>query len=136
MSLVDDLIPVVDQARQFIADTGFRVHSINAVKLDWSSTGGIGIGTPVITRVPITPTPKVLKYTTEQIIESGGAITDADFNVSKISARYTLEELNGGILPKYIEFFWEIDGVFYTVTGYQKRALSWNIHLRRTNRHA
>lgn len=134
MSLVSDLIPVVDAARQMIADTGFRVHVIQTVHLTW--TNGVGIGTPEVVRTPITPIPKVLKYTTEQIMQSGGAITDADLNVSKISARYTLEELNGGVLPRGQEFFWDVDGVLYTFIGYQKRALGWNVQIRRTNRNA
>lgn len=135
MSLISDLIPVVDSARQMIADIGVRVHSIQLVHLDWG-TNGVGIGTPVKTVVDVTPTPKVLKYTTEQQVESGGAITDSDLNITKISARYTLDELSGGELPKGQEFFWSIDGVLHIYMGYQKRALGWNIRVRRTNRNA
>jgi hypothetical protein len=132
MSLISDLIPVVDSARKIIGDIGFRIHSVKTVHIVWAN--GIGIGTPTKTEVVLMPIPKVLKYTTEQIVQSGGAITEADLKISKISKIYNLEQLTGGELPKGEEFFWCIDDNYYTVIGYEERPLGWNTHVRRTNR--
>lgn len=133
-TLIQGLIPVVDSARQIIVDIGFRIHKVQTVKLEW--TNGIGIGTSTKTIVDLVPVPKVLKYTTQQVIESGGAITSSDLNISKISKRYSLVDLNGGVLAKNEEFFWVIDDIYYGVIGWEERPIGWNVSIRRTNRNA
>jgi hypothetical protein len=135
MSLVTDLIPVVDGARKIIEEIGFRLNRVSLTRIVWSN--GIGIGTPTsVTEVIMSPQPKILKYTTEQIILSGGAITAVDLNVSKISKIYTLTDLTGGTLTRNEEFFWNVDGVYYTPVGHQERPIGWNVQIRRTNRKA
>lgn len=133
-TLIESLIPVVDSARQIIADIGFRIHKVQTIKLEWIN--GIGIGTSTNTVIDLIPVPKVLKYTTEQVIQSGGTITGTDLNISKISKRYSLVDLTGGELTKNEEFFWIVDGVYHTVIGWEERPIGWNIRLRRTNRNA
>jgi len=134
MSLIDDLIPVVDDARRVIDQIGFRIHEVKLVTLTWE-LGKTGIGAPTDKdEVLMDPQPKVLRYRMDKEINSGGAIYDADLEVSKISKTYTLGDLMGGSLPANKEFFWEIDGELYNPIAYQEKAIGWNIWLRRTNR--
>jgi hypothetical protein len=136
VSLIDDLRPVVDAARQTIQDVGYRIHDVRLLKITWP-VGGVGIGNPTSRQETIlTPRPKVLKYTMEQIIKSGGSVTEADLNISKISKSYSLAQLSGGDLADNIEFFWIVDGVLYNFIGYQERPLGWNVQVRKTNRNA
>lgn len=134
MSIIDDLIPVVDAARKAIEETGFRIHEVKLVTITWPYN--IGMGTPTILSVRMEPQPKVLKYRAEEILASGGIKTETDFEVSKISKNYSLAQLMGHNLNDNQEFFWDIDGVYYRAVGYRKRAISWNIQIQRTNRNA
>lgn len=134
MSIIDDLIPVVDAARKAIEDTGFRIHEVKFVTLTWPYE--IGIGQPIISSIRMEPQPKVLKYRAEEILVSGGTKTEADLNISKISKTYSLAQLMGHNIGPNQEFFWEIDGVYYKPIAHQERAISWNIQVRRTNRNA
>lgn len=132
MTLISDLIPVVDQARKMIEQTGFRIHKVEFIHITWPLKRGIG--TPTITRTLLNPQPKILKYTLEQIIQSGGALIAGDLEISKISKTYTLVQLMGSELPDTQEFFWAINDELYSSIGYQERPIGWNIQVRKTNR--
>lgn len=130
MTLRDDLIGVVDGARQLVDDLGLRRHVVVVVTRRWSGEEP-GLGTYTDTELTIDPPPKVSYPTPDVIAESGGMIQDGDRMVRKISARYTAAMLTGNPVGSSCEVWWTVDGDKYSIVGVpEERNFEWRVQLR------
>lgn len=134
MTLRDDVIPVVDDARQLIDDLGLRLDTVQTRRRSWSG-GQPGSGTATNTDVAITPKPRVKDVPERWIHNAPGRYERGDKMVTRISATYTRAQLTGGTLAAGEEFVWLIDSVEYAVIGEpEEQAFEWRVQLRRRNR--
>lgn len=132
MTLRDDLIPVVDDARRMIdVDLGLRLHTVVLRRITWSG-GAPGLGTPSHADLELEPKPKVRDPAPRERVAEPGRFEEGDRVVEKISATYTEEQLNGGTLADEEEFMWLINGEPYRVVGKPlEKLLGWSVQLRR-----
>jgi hypothetical protein len=134
VTLIDDLIPVVDETRELIADLGLRRYSV-ALRLRTWDGGALGRGTATDVDTDVEPTPRVRPPSPHRIATSGGAVLDGDRVVDRISATYDEDDLTGGALAAGEEFSWLIDGNPYSLINQpEKQTFGWKVLLRRKNR--
>lgn len=129
MSLRDDLIPVVDDARGLVAELGLRPRSVAHVVRSWSG-GKLGSGTLSETGIVLTPTPRVAQVS-ERMAGLGGIYEAGDLLVTQVSARYEDAWLRGSELGAGEELLYEVDGAPHTLISAELRALEWRLVIRR-----
>jgi len=133
MALRDDLVAIVDEARTDIVDDlcGLRLRAVQVRTKTWS--GEPGVGTPTVDTVTLAPVPRVRPPTSRLQAAQPGVWRDGDLVVDRISATYSVTDLNprtGGV-----EVEWLIDGEAYTVVREpEEKYLGWRVHLRRRAR--
>lgn len=99
MSLRDDLVPVVDAARQIVADLGFRRVEVVIRRITGADDGiamlltGANRGTA--TDLTLDPPPRVSDWVIRGP-DPGGLYREGDQLVTRISATYTESQLNPG----------------------------------------
>lgn len=129
MTVRSDLIPVVDAARQVVADMGLRVRSVVVVNVAGISGTGMDATESLGTPTTITPTPRV-RGTADRRAYQPGIYEEGDLIVDKISASYTESQL----LPT-ASSRWLINGSdHYAVVGMEPGSFGWRVHLRRMKR--
>ena len=130
MTLRDDLVPVIDESRQLVAELGLRAYSVVVRTRTWSG-GEPGLGTATDEDLVLAPTPKVSEPGPRLVAAAPGIVEEGDRYVSRISRTYTEEELVGGALAAHQELLWVIDGEPHRVVGRpEKRSFEWKVHLR------
>lgn len=133
MSLRSDLIPVVDDTRELIADLGFRLETFVVRVRTWSGAE-VGRGTATDVDVTLTPPPKWKDVPTRLVFDSPGIYEAGDKLVSKISATYTESDLNP-TLTGVQELIWLVNGEEWRpVARPEPKAFEWRVTLRRKNR--
>jgi len=131
MTLRDDLIPTVDEARGLVDELGFRMHAVVVRKTTWSG-GEVGKGTASHVDVTLSPKPKVASPPPHHVFAAPGKYQDGDLTVSRISALYTESQLTGGTLTVGQEVVWLIDGERYLLVGKpDRKPLEWRVQLRK-----
>lgn len=130
MTLRDDVIPVIDEARELVDDLGLRLCTVQTRLRTWTgSVPGDGSSSDVDT--DIEPTPKVREPWPRLIADAPGTYETGDRLISKVSATYTEAQLTGGTLFNSQEWWILIDGDPHRVMGVEKRTFEWRIHVRR-----
>lgn len=131
MTLRDDLIPVVDEARGMVAELGLRLHTVVVRVRTWDGgVPGRGMSTNVDTTLE--PTPRVRPPSVRRRVAEPGRYEDGDQTVDRISATYTAAELDGSPLAAGQECLWLIDGEPHRVVGKpDERLFGWEVQLRR-----
>lgn len=151
-SLVRKFIPLGDRLRDMLTKFGLRTYKVSIIRVQWS--GGVrGEGTvSVVKETVIEPTPKIsdLDSLTE-FVQPVGLDEVGGIELSKISGRYTEEELRGlssvgEEIPPDEEVFYEIefprpDGGpslkrrFFTRSApqYKPGQLQWTLRLEKTH---
>lgn len=133
MALRDDLVTLVDEIRDEVIDgeVGLRLYAVATRLRTWDG-GKVGSGTASDTDTDIEPKPKVQQPSPRLVVAAPGKFEEGDRIVSRISATYEEDDLDGGTLDAGDEFFWLLDGEPYRVVGKpEKRYLEWRVHLRR-----
>lgn len=133
MTVRDDLVPVVDSARQVIADMGLRRHEVIVQRRIWSGAQ-LGLGTVTTQELILTPTPKVSDVPERLLHISPGKYEVGDRLVRKISVNYCREELDGGELPANVELVWRVAEAEYSLQSLEERNFEWVAQLRRRSR--
>ena len=113
-SLVEDMQPIVDDARQLNTDFGLRPYRVVSVVVRWTG-GERGRGDPVVeSEKEFLPTPKVKDYSAslDGELKAAGITDRGTIRLSEISARYTEDDLDALFhlqpLPKDREGFVEV----------------------------
>jgi len=133
VTLRDDLIPVVDEARGLINDLGFRRHAVTVRTTTWSGAKP-GLGSKSVVELVLSPPPKVRGISSRRLALAPGRFKDGDRVVDRISATYTADQL-GGALAANQERVWLIDADEYTLIGEPtEKNLAWEVTLRRKAR--
>lgn len=129
MTLRDDLVPVVDQARAILEGLGLRVHPVVVRRRTWSG-GAPGRGTVTDAELTLEPRPRVSTALPRWASRPAGWTEDHDLVVDRLSLTYTraqLEEAEPGE-----ELRWLVGEEEYVLAGpIQERLLSWEVALRR-----
>jgi hypothetical protein len=149
-SLGQDLVCLVDQARDVRVELGLRPYVVRMVRTRWTG-GARGRGQEVVTSVqPILPVPKVSDLTAlTEVLTSVGVSEQGGVMVTEISGAYTEDQLlgkqPGGVLPERDEkFYWEVEYVGpgggelrrFTVRGaptYLAEKFQWTVQLERAD---
>lgn len=109
MSLRDDLIPIVDSARQIVADLGFRQVEVVVRSIVGADDGLAALASDAdegdATDLTLSPPPRVSDWKVRGP-DPGGIYQEGDQLVTRISATYTEAELNPGGNSA-----WLLDGV-------------------------
>lgn len=133
MTLRDDLIPVVDDTRDLIAELGFRLDTFVVRVRTWDGAE-VGRGTATDEDVTLTPTPKWRDLPPRLVFDAPGIYETGDQQVYRISATYEESDLNP-VLTSTQELIWLVNGEEWRpVARPQKRAFEWRVVLRRRNR--
>lgn len=133
MGLRDDLIDLVDDARDGIVDgvAGLRLHTVTTVLRTWDG-GEVGLGDSSDTETTLDPKPRVRPPSPRLVAAAPGRFEEGDLLVDRISAEYDEDDLTGGSLAAGTEFWWSIDGRHHRVVGVpEERYLEWRVQLRR-----
>ena len=99
MSLRDDLLPTLNDARTICDDFGLRQNAVDVVVRTWTSgkVGTPATQTPGVDyseqRVHLTPNPKVRYLTQREVASSGGRYKDEDLMVGPMTPAF----VGGGI---------------------------------------
>lgn len=133
MTLRDSLIPVVDNARQMVADSGLRPYTVTIRTRVWSG-GKIGTGEATDSDLVISPAPKVERFPVRLIASSGGIYQEGDLQITKISATYSEEDLWLSATAG-TEVLWILnEETFRAVTQPERKNFQWKTVVRRLNR--
>jgi hypothetical protein len=130
MTLRDDLIPVIDETRDLVEDLGLRLHVVKTRRRSWSG-GEPGSGTPTDTDTTLTPAPKVSEPSPGVVAAAPGRYEQGDLFISKVSATYTQDELDGGTIGGDEEWWILVDDEPYRVVAATERAFEWRLHVRK-----
>ena len=151
-TLVDELIPVVDEVRQLATDFGIRPYQVFLVYRSWES-GTIGDGLYHDLETEIVPRPRLSGWQgNERKTRSGGVLGVGDARCVAISRTFTKEQLVGvdsfpftvttgegesEVTTEYQEFFWrvydETNGKSYRFRPQNEprwRASAWEVTLK------
>lgn len=128
MTLAADLIPVVDSARTLVQGLGFRVRAVVVRTTTRAGTGILAVGTETHTDVTLAPRPRVRRMLQNES-RAGGLYEAGDLIVDRISATYTLEQLDpsGNVV-------WLVDGDPCKLIGLERKPMEWVAVVRRTDR--
>lgn len=109
-TLIDELVPVVDDLRGLYASMGVLPVRAYVVRRVWSGARR-GEGTLSLTSITeITPTPVVDARPRDTLIAAGRREM-GDVTLTEVSLTYTQAELTGGALAANAECFWRLVGV-------------------------
>lgn len=92
--LRDDLLAIINCARQTVAETGIYRYDVTLRVRTWTGTYP-GEGTPTDVDVTISPRPRVKVMSTRDVASSGGTYREGDFKVDYITPRFA----TGGYSP-------------------------------------
>lgn len=98
MSLVSDALPILDEARGLLDDFGLRPFRVFAIVRTWTGTRvGQGTSSDVETELTVAggKRPKVRQVDAEDVVASGGEITDTVYDVGPLTPEHT----SGGTDP-------------------------------------
>lgn len=150
-TLVRSFIPLADSLRDLLTKFGLRIYKVTIIRVQWSG-GKRGIGAAsVITSTPILPTPLIGDLNSlTAFIQSVGTDELGSLSISKISGRFTEEELRGlskqgEEIPDDEEVYWEVE--FPNQTGdalkrrflmraapvYSPGSFQWTVRLERSH---
>lgn len=132
MSLRDDLIPIIDDARAIRDELGLVVRPVARVVRAWSG-GELGLGTPTETVVTLAPSPRVRDVARVQY-QPGGEVQEGDVVIDRISASLTEAWLRGEGLAAGSEVFWRLDGDEWRLVSLEARTFDWRLVARRLGR--
>jgi hypothetical protein len=97
----DNILPILDNARGIVANLGLRRYSVTIRRRTWSgSKPGLGIATN--DDLVLTPTPRVRLVSAREIASSGGTYQEGDFRIDRITPRFTSPTV-GGYTPEQIK---------------------------------
>lgn len=119
-TLASQLVPVADRIRELYSRFGVRPYLCFLLHVGWP--GERGDGQPqVLSRVPITPTPRVINMDgTTEVMFSTGLTEQGGILVDQISPRYTEDDLLGVRMAEMADpvipatnslqrqFFWQV----------------------------
>lgn len=98
MTVRDDVLPPIDEARSIIGTLGFRPYTLTIAVRSWSGSVPLA-GTATVESYAITPAPKVRAFSVRELDESGGRYQEGDRRVFKITPRY-ISPTTGGYFPR------------------------------------
>ena len=151
-TLVRRFIPLADQLRDLLTKFGLRTYSVKVVRIQWSG-GERGVGTPVVVKETlIEPTPKIGDFAgIAELVQSVGLDEVGSIELTRVSGRYTEEELRGQNyfgeqIPFDEEVFYEIefprpdDGpslkrrfFIRSAPQYKPGSLAWSVRLEKAH---
>jgi len=108
-NLVDRLVPMVDRLRSSLYPAmGVRQYAVYLVRRRWSGARR-GEGTiTVLSRVELTPAPRVDFGGLRTQLEPHGFLEDGSVRLTEVSLTYTEAELTGRPLAANEEFFYKL----------------------------
>ena len=131
MSFRTDMEAIADAGRGIADDLGLRLHTVVVRTRTWLG-GEVGRGTPKDVDLTLSPPPKVRSPTPREMAGSPGVYQEGDRIVDKISATYTMAQLDGRPIPTDTEVYWLIDDDEYRVVNQPEEGfLGWSVLLRR-----
>lgn len=121
MTLRDDLLPALDDARTICDDLGLRQNAVDVVVRTWTSgkVGAPATQTPGVDyseqRVHLTPNPKVRRVTQREVASSGGRYEDADLVVGPMTPAFagggnTTDQLDPLVRQRGVELLFVVTG--------------------------
>lgn len=129
MTLRDDLIPVLDDARSVIDDLGLRRRDIAVVT---RTTTGEGLDATFDDDVlTLDPRPK-LRMVSQREASADGMYQSGDLRITKISAAYTRAQLDP-VATDTVQAFWTVDGDRYRLVSLEPRSFEWIAVVRSMN---
>lgn len=149
-SLARRFVPLADNLRDLLTRFGLRQYAVSTVRVRWSG-GRRGVGVAeVVESVPLLPVPRLAPLDgLSEVAQSVGLEEVGSLELSKVSGRYTEEQLRGyregGAVPVDEEFFYEVtffpQGAapqrrrFYprSPPAYHAGRLQWTIRLEKSN---
>lgn len=132
MTLRDDLIPVLDDARSVIDDLGLRRRDIAVVTRTITGTGLSATFSDDV--LPLDPRPR-LRMVSMREASADGMYQTGDMRITKISASYTREQLDP-VAAAGSESFWTVDGDACRLVSLEPRSFEWIAVVRSMNRPA
>lgn len=121
MSLRDDLLPALNDARTICDDLGLRQNAVDVIVRTWTS-GRVGSpasqspGTDYVdVKVHLTPNPKVRRVTQREISSSGGEYEDADLIVGPMTPAFvgggnSLAQIDPDVRQRGVEVIFILSG--------------------------
>ena len=112
-SLVDDLIPRVDELRRDLhADFGVRQYRVYTVKRVWSESRRGAGDALYVNETELIPAPRIDWGSLKQTLSDIGVDEDGSITLHEVSLTYTESELNPSNLAANEEFFFKVvDGL-------------------------
>lgn len=102
-SLVGSLAETVDEARQLVADLGFRPYRVRVVVEGWTG-GEVGRGrVEVVSEREIVPPPEVDLRPVRREYGATGSVERGEVTLRRISPRYTEEQVRAIFQPTLAE---------------------------------
>jgi len=89
VSLRDELLPVVNDARALVEDLGLRLFSVRVEVREWSGARvGAGVSS-VVSTLTLDPRPRVRDVTAREVASSGGTLRTGDRRITAITPTHT-----------------------------------------------
>lgn len=138
-TLMEDLGPVVDDAREIATEIGWRMREVKIQKIVWAGEfkgqGDADDRSKPVDVLTITPRPMVAesgRVVAQLVHRHGGAgmIEEGNLLVTNISMRYTEAEIKGTGLANNEEQFWNITKVADSIETDTPEATSGMFRLR------
>lgn len=132
MSVIASLLPDLNSILGVRDQVGAALKPVEIVTWTWSGRE-IGDGDKVVTKVPVTPSPRIVEFAADSRVLQGGAVKAGDIMLKMISKATfpTLVQVDGSVPSRKVEKFYDVGGVQYQVIGVTEKHLTWNVHLRR-----
>ena len=134
-TLVERLRGKADRFYSVRDSIGAAKEEVFRVTRSWTTeVGGLDGGDPKDVRVRITPSPRIVNLEHRSFVTPHGQTVEADILIknSLISQFPEREELDNPQKGGKIERFWQIGKFFYTTESIQKKQLTWDVVLKKT----
>lgn len=114
---------------------GANKDDVFRITRTWGQTvGDFTNGNPVDTRQKITPSPRIVNLEHRSFVTPHGQTVEADILIKNllISQFPEREELDNPQKGGNIERFWQIGRFYYTTESIQRKQLTWDVVLKKT----
>jgi len=132
MSLIDSLMPVIDDILSLRDQLGVALKKVGIVTRTWEGFEP-GEGKARDSYDQILPTPEIVDFSHRQRIQTGGAVQQGDIILKHLSKKtYPQKSLiDCSTTEKKIEKFYDLGGELYQVISVKEDHFTWDVQVRK-----